>query len=80
MWRLQRDRHRDNESNYKWNLFFTQMNREVLLKYANWNNNSSFYNFQCQNIEKSFFKYYKKFKPIYDKLNILPDMYRNIRR
>ncbi len=54
--------------------FLTQINGKELLRYASWNNNSSFYNFQCQNTEKIFLKYYKSLKPIYDKLNISPDI------
>lgn len=54
--------------------FLTQIDGKELLKYASWNNNSSFYNFQCQNTERIFLKYYKSLKPIYDKLNISPDI------
>lgn len=54
--------------------FLTQIDGKILLKYASWKNNSSFYNFQCQNTEKVFLEYYKKLKPIYDKLNISPDI------
>lgn len=52
----------------------TSIDGKELLKYASWNDNSSFYNFQCQNTEKVFLEYYKKLKPIYDKLNISPDI------
>ena len=48
----------------------TSVDGSELLKYANWNNNSSFYNFQCQNTEKIFIDYYKKLETIYKKLGI----------
>ena len=54
--------------------FLTSIDGNELLQYASWNNNSSFYHFQCQNTEKVFLEYYKKLKPIYDKLNISPDI------
>lgn len=54
--------------------FLMSIDGRELLKYASWNNNSSFYAFQCKNTERIFSKYYKSLKPIYDKLNISPDI------
>lgn len=56
----------------------TSVDGSELLKYANWNNNSSFYNFQCQNTEKIFIDYYKKLEIIYKKLAISLDIIKEL--
>lgn len=50
--------------------FLTTLNGETLLNYASWKDNSSFYEFQCQNTKKVFNKYYDSLKDLYDKLGI----------
>lgn len=47
---------------------------EKLLKYADWSENHSFYDFQCKNTEKVFLKYYKDLKILYESLNIFSDI------
>lgn len=54
--------------------FLTTISEEKLLKYVSWNDNRSFYDFQCKNTEKVFLKYYKELKPIYESLGIFPDI------
>lgn len=46
-----------------------------LLGYANWQDNRSFYEFQCHNTEKVFEGYYKNLKEIYDTLGISNDVF-----
>ena len=45
-----------------------------LMQYANWNDNRSFYEFQCTNTEKVLENYYKSLNQLYDKLNLSPSI------
>lgn len=47
---------------------------EKLMQYANWNDNRSFYEFQCTNTEKVLEKYYRSLNQLYDGLNLSPSI------
>lgn len=51
----------------------TKINGESLAQYTNWSDSRSFYDFQCNNTQKVFLRYYNMLKPIYEKLGISPN-------
>ena len=51
---------------------------EELSRYSNWNNNSGFYKFQCDNTQRVYENYHKSLKQIYDSLNLTPNIFENL--
>lgn len=52
----------------------SNLDGEELIQYANWDDNKSFYEFQCTNTEKVLENYYKSLNPLYDELNLSPSI------
>ncbi len=52
----------------------TEVDGKNLLKYAKWNNNKTFFSFQCENTENVFLNYYEKLHKLYNELGISEDV------
>lgn len=52
----------------------SNLDGEELIQYANWEDNKSFYEFQCTNTQKVLENYYKSLNPLYDELNLSPSI------
>lgn len=56
--------------------FLTKIQDSTLFDFISWNDNRSFYLFQCRNTEKVFSSYYNKMREIYDKLGISQNIFK----